>query len=178
MRVFVSLELSSDCLDRLAGWCSPLREEHRRLRWVRPELMHVTLRFFGDIGPEAVRRVIDLVEGFRPGERGILLERSGTFGRRRPSVYWLGGGFPDWTLLLAEELGRLPDGCGETATRRFVPHLTVARSGRSGRGPDSLPDPPGIEGEIDMVSVMDSRLGPEGPAYTRLGGLTLRPEGE
>lgn len=104
-----------------------------RVRWVRTESLHLTLRFLGSTVPErvdAIRRAVDLVAA---GERraDVVLGGGGAFpSPARPRVLWLGivaGGerLEQMAHALSVELERVgwpPEG------RPFRAHLTVART--------------------------------------------------
>src|SRR5437016_9832715 len=55
MRLFTAIQLSKETRDHLAGmktrWCA-LPDDAPKCSWVRPENLHVTLRFFGEV-PDA-----------------------------------------------------------------------------------------------------------------------------
>src|SRR6266568_760774 len=52
MRLFVALEIPSEVRENLAGLLKSLRAVSPQTRWVRPENLHVTLEFIGEV-PEA-----------------------------------------------------------------------------------------------------------------------------
>ncbi|MFO8183127.1 MAG: RNA 2',3'-cyclic phosphodiesterase [Candidatus Aegiribacteria sp.] len=168
MRVFAALELPEESLRMIAEWQSPLISRYPSLKWVSVDNMHITLRFYGDIGKDILERVRGTMAEWRPGPLGFTLSGVGSFGRKgSPSVYWLGGEFPVEVMEQARRLGAIPDGKGAVLGRRFLPHLTVAR--RRGGLPVSLPGPvEGIGGVITRAALVDSRLTSEGPEYTFL----------
>ncbi|MBT7486354.1 MAG: RNA 2',3'-cyclic phosphodiesterase, partial [Rhodospirillales bacterium] len=55
MRLFVGLALPSDIRLRLQALCSGIAGA----RWVKPENMHITLRFVGDVNGEDVEDLND-----------------------------------------------------------------------------------------------------------------------
>lgn len=168
MRVFAALELPEDSVRKIAEWQAPLISSYPSLKWVSVDKMHITLRFYGDIGSDILKRVRGTMAEWRPGPLEFSLLKAGSFGRRgSPSVYWLGGEFPAEVMEQARRLGAIPDGKGAVSARRFLPHLTVAR--RRGGLPVSLPGPEeGIEGVITRAALVDSRLTSKGPEYTFL----------
>ncbi len=103
-----------------------------KLRFVRGESRHLTLRFLGEIEPSAARGVSEALEravrGFGPFPVGPL--GVGFFPNAvRPKVVWVGVDDPDRQvapLYAAVEAALKPagfEGSGDT----FVPHITVAR---------------------------------------------------
>ncbi|MFD1151536.1 2'-5' RNA ligase family protein, partial [Saccharothrix hoggarensis] len=51
MSLFSALFPPADVVDELLDALAPLRLAHPRLRWVRPDRWHVTVRFFGEAEP-------------------------------------------------------------------------------------------------------------------------------
>ena len=128
--------------------------------------MHLTLRFFGNISESEVERICRLLSSWHPEHLAFSLDNIGSFGKRKsPSVFWLGGSFPEEVSRVASELGRIPDEKGKKGEHRFVPHLTFARRKDS----TTLPkfDPPGsIRGVFEEAAVINSRLTSSGLEYT------------
>ena len=47
MRVFIGVPLPAELRELVARTVDPLRDEAPRLKWVAPELYHLTLQFIG-----------------------------------------------------------------------------------------------------------------------------------
>ena len=172
MRVFAALEIPDDVIDHVGRWQRSLVELHPDLKWVSEGNMHLTLRFFGDIGPEALDVVLRIMSEWHPGPLDFALDRLGTFGRKdSPSVYWLGGEFPEVLQDIAGRLGSIPDDRGRVSRGGFIPHLTVARR-RGGQLPRLQP-PDAISGTITAASVIDSKLTSRGPEYRHIRKFDL-----
>lgn len=171
MRVFVALDLSAVTREAILKW----REETVRsvpgageLRWTRSSNCHLTLRYLGDITAGKVDMISGLLGAWAPGRLPFRLNVSGTFSRMGiPSVYWLGGDFPDEVTGLAGLLGKVPDHRDRLGNGDYFAHITVARPGRSA-GPRELPPPAEIGGFLDTVSIYNSRLTGEGSVYSTL----------
>jgi 2'-5' RNA ligase len=190
MRLFLAAELPDAVRVAVGRWRAQLESDVRGWRWVRPEGIHLTLRFLGEVDEhrdrsarDGWRRVAGTVEPFRVrlGELGCFPERGA------PRVLWAGidevepGG----------ALARLASGLEATARERgwegearpFRAHLTLARRAREGH-PDRLSPshaPPRGEGWVKEVVLFQSRLDRSGARYTALasfplGGSTARPE--
>lgn len=113
-----------------------------RVRWVRLDGLHLTLRFFGPVAPALVASLETAVDAVAAvsGTFRISLGGGGAFpDPNRPRTLWVGvedGGDECARLARAlEEMliaaGVAPDG------RPFRPHLTVARTDGSWGGPDA-----------------------------------------
>ena len=131
--------------------------------------MHLTLRFFGNVDDSVISEIAGALSSWKPGPLEFTLMKTGHFGRSpAPSVYWLGGIFPDEIKRKAEELASIPDDKGRTDKREFVPHLTVARRRRTSVIPDEIALSTEIEGVFRKAAVFNSRLTSKGPEYRYL----------
>lgn len=105
----------------------------RAVRWVRPEGLHLTLRFLGPTPVERLAAVGAVVRATAGRHRSFAVEIAGAGAfptLRRPRVLWLGVavGGPELAALAAdldrgfEPLGWAPEG------RPYAAHLTLARA--------------------------------------------------
>jgi len=152
----------------------PVRERGLPVKWVRPEGLHLTLKFLGDTDDarEAdLRGALGQVGG---GPVSLHIEGFGVFPDfQRPRVVWAGVA-PDPALeLLQHRVERLfaPLGFPPEA-RAFRPHLTLGRAARDARPRDFT----GLEGAltaltfaetavVDNVDLMESTLQSGGAVY-------------
>lgn len=153
------------------------------VRWARPENVHITLKFLGDVGEEDLARVAEALGpvGERHDPFEALVSGFGGFpsaGRAR--ILWAGiDEGADRLDTLArdvedslEPLGFAPD------TRPFRPHLTL---GRARRRPVSLgagTAQPGIRFPIRRMDLVQSLLGGAGAAYSTLAAYALSESGD
>ena len=135
MRLFVALEIPAAVRDNLAAQIDELRDlpaplAGKRLRWVRPENLHVTLKFIGDVEPaqlDGIRSALTAIGLDAPV--GLRFRGLGFFpNEKRPRVLWVGlhasGNLP----VLASDIDRALEGQGIARdVRAFTPHLTLAR---------------------------------------------------
>jgi 2'-5' RNA ligase len=183
IRAFLAVKLPDAIRDQYAGLYQKDGPWRGDLRWVRPENLHITLRFLGDIAeaqveslrPE-VERVTQDAEPFR-----VTLGNPGCFGPRgQPRVLWFA--LDDG----AQQLGSLAEELEEAVRRSgFAPekkpwrgHLTVARSRRVAPCGDweALLSQAGLTGlsfEVRELTLFSSQLGSQGPTYTELWTATL-----
>lgn len=159
------------------------------IRWEKPDKFHYTLKFLGDTSAadkaqaiEAARAAAGQIAPFMLTLGGI-----GTFPeKRRPQILWIGAknGVPDLTRL-AEYLDRsLAERGFAPETRRFKPHLTLARI-KSEAGEkavaQALNSPQKELEKVDKMEVipvsdfvlMSSELHSQGSVYTVLETFTL-----
>ncbi len=130
MRLFVAVELPEEVRKVLHDGLGPLKRDQPPARWVRPEGMHVTLKFLGERPAE----LVDALDGAVPGALATLPPVTIRFGgggffphERRPRVAWVGGeaaGLERWADAVDVAAATLGV---EREARPFSPHLTLAR---------------------------------------------------
>jgi 2'-5' RNA ligase len=187
VRLFVALEIPAAVRDNLAAQINELRDLRaplaaKRLRWVRPENLHVTLKFIGEV--EAAK-----LDGIRSALTAIGLDAPvgldfrglGFFpDEKYPRVLWVGlhasGNLP----VLASDIDRTLEGQGIARDERaFAPHLTLARF-----------EPRGLHERLRIAiqknserefgafearefHLIQSKLKPSGAEYTSLAAFPL-----
>lgn len=188
MRAFVAIELSDDAKRALAALIQSLR--NRRidgLRLVRPEGIHLTLKFLGNIDASRVPRIAAALAAVsaRHAPFRLTLTAPGFFPNAdRARVLWIGVGGDMRPLIdLQRDVDQTLAALGFAAeTRPFNPHLTIARMRDNAaradrrRAADALaayPLPPGIAVSANAVSLMQSELRPGGAVYTRIAHAAL-----
>ena len=185
IRAFVALPLPPAVKAALGGVVEALSPAwpSGAVRWVRPENMHLTLRFLGE-SPVAklpdIAAALDAVGG-QTAPFDLSLAALGSFpNRRRPQILWVGLRDGDGDLApLKEGLDRCLQGLGWPAEQRpFRPHLTLGRiKGRArGRADWSAAVPP-LDFAAGPLQLIESRLQPSGPVYTVLHRAPLAAEG-
>ncbi len=131
MRLFVALELDDKAKALLADYQQRLSSLDPLVRWVRPEQIHLTLKFLGEVPdtqvPE-IAKAMDVLADAAPFE--FEIEGVGTFGGpSSPRVIWVGVRGPSSPVMSLQRacqdclglLGFAPEG------RAFQPHLTLGR---------------------------------------------------
>jgi len=159
------------------------------LGWVRPEGMHLTLKFFGNISEGDIPRISAAVEPVTARFAPLNLEarRLGLFpDSRRPRVLWLGlSGDLDALKALQEEVDRELTLFGfHREDRPFRAHLTLARI-KSARGLSGLDrvmnKAEAFEAgrfQSDGLTLFRSRLTPRGAVYSKLADYPFLSGGE
>jgi len=129
MRLFTAIDLSEEVRRNLERLLERLRPT-ARLRWSRPENLHVTTKFIGE-WPEArldeLKRALAAIP--RPGAIPIAVRGLGWFpNARAPRVFWAGieAGSGLAELARQTELSTSRLGVPEEG-RPYSPHLTLAR---------------------------------------------------
>ena len=134
MRLFVALDLPDDVRRALGDLIRRLKKLCREARWVRPDAMHLTLKFIGHAIRDddaakfaSLRAALAAIRSDRAAEmqfRGV-----GFFpNARRPRVAWCGvEASPNLAQMAAEIEAALEPLGIPRESREFVPHLTLAR---------------------------------------------------
>jgi 2'-5' RNA ligase len=134
LRLFIAIELPADVLAALNDLQHNLQRDPAlaRLRWVRPEGIHLTLKFLGAVPakrlPEIEAGVAGAVVGIPQLE--LTLGNLGTFGSpRSPRVLWvdLAGDLDTLAKLQSQVEAEVVLLGFPAEPRRFSPHLTLAR---------------------------------------------------
>ena len=189
LRAFLAIEVPEDVKAVLAGLCRQLEEMGLGgLRLVRPDGVHLTLKFLGDVSTDVADTVASEVGLIAAGAPAMSLRLAdlGVFPGSGPArVLWVGVG--DDTSTLEElwlRIEAVTEGIGfPKEGRRFTPHLTLARvrsrassseRRRVRQALGSLRYEPGLPFEAASVALMSSTLGPAGAAYRELARLPLR----
>lgn len=168
-RLFIALELSENCRERLAG----LRTSIRGVRWLAADQLHLTIAFLGDVDVEPELRLREQLEKVRVPPFLLPIEGVGTFGGFRPSVIWSGvsTGHPHLFALHKRIHDALFAAHFEPELRSFHPHVTLARL-KGVSAPTLRPflkkhefDEFGLV-EFTSFALVSSMPGPEGSTYS------------
>lgn len=130
MRLFVALDLPEAVRTGLVELMSELKPAARDARWVRPEGMHITLKFIGNIDGEQLPEFRTALAPIRSGAPVEMQYRGIGFfpDARRPRVLWCGVEASPNLAELAAAIGSAVEPLGVAPeSRAFVPHLTLAR---------------------------------------------------
>ncbi len=184
VRLFLSFEPPDDVRDALAVFQQRLRSRIPDVRWVRPELLHATMTFLGEVDPAVLAALLPEIRTISAGHRvcGVTYEGVGVFpNARRPNVLWVGVTRMDQTLhRLKTELDAAVLRHGVALEERsFRPHVTLGRFRVGGRVDDLTPTLETLTFEpqrtsVQGIQVMRSDLSARGPAYTVLATNPLQ----
>ena len=181
VRAFTAVEVWPEIRERARALIHRFKDTTAKVTWVKPDQMHLTMNFLGDVPlndiPAVCKAVADAVEPFKPFD--VEMATVGVFPNyENPRTIWLGvgDGHEELVSLHTALQARLGDLGFRIDARRFHPHLTLGRV-------RSLPDGPGqlaglIKQHADFeagpmmiseVTVFSSDLGRDGPTYEVLG---------
>lgn len=132
IRTFVAIEIPDAIKTAIGTAVAGLREKNRGVRWVKPEGLHITLKFLGDVHEETVAPLSADLDGAAAASRPLSLSMAGfgAFpGLRRPRVVWLGlKGDVAELAALARSIDGVCARYGIAEERRpFSGHITLGR---------------------------------------------------
>ena len=199
IRSFLAVELTDSLRHELGRLQDHLRQRWGkdlgrdvRLSWVRPDSIHLTLKFLGDIDEQSVPRIQQAVEEIARVHRpvSIPLVRLGAFPRtQQPRVLWVGaseewekGGEAGRLQALHQDIEqscRVLDFAAEE--RPLSPHVTLARIKEGERRMGQVLATSGVMDKpvtlapllIESIVLMKSVLQPTGSVYTKLWDVRL-----
>ena len=185
LRAFVAVEMPVPVREALEEVQSGLKQLNIRARWVRPENIHLTLKFLGNIPAGHVPSIGEVlrVVARAHGRFSLAAAGVGVFpDMRRPKVIWVGlTSRPEALTPLQQDLdGRLAALGFPREAKSFRGHLTIGRFRAEG-----LPGPvadavkryaavPFGTFAVEEIILLKSYLQPEGPLYTPLAREKLK----
>jgi RNA 2',3'-cyclic 3'-phosphodiesterase len=130
VRLFVALDLPDTVREKLRDLTTRLSTQSSAVRWVRPEAMHITLKFIGETDPtkvDTLHTALNTIHSPQPVE--MTFHGVGFFpNERQPRALWCGVKALPNLPKLAEVIEHALEPLGFPAeSREFVPHLTLAR---------------------------------------------------
>ena len=195
MRVFIGIDLDPEVRGRISRFIEGVESFAPEARWVRPESMHVTLKFIGEQSPEQVEAITERMRRVEGRAFDIHPAGYGFFPTvKAPRVFWIGIQAAPQLSELAEIVDMAVAELGNPREDRpYSPHLTLARaSGRPGSPKRQKGDAPNqvfavLEkrlaalGELDFGTMTagefilyQSQPSPGGSKYTKLQRFPLR----
>jgi RNA 2',3'-cyclic 3'-phosphodiesterase len=183
-RSFIAVELSTEIAEGVRGIQAGLRDLTGGVSWVRPEGIHLTLKFLGEVDPERIEGIASAAEECIRGIGPFFIGIRGCGGfpnPRNPRVIWIG--VDDPAGLLKEIQAKVEKGMEEMGFARegraYTPHLTIGRL-RSGKGKGEVAQALEAMKECDLgtmevreICLFRSQLKPTGAEYTKLKVIQL-----
>jgi RNA 2',3'-cyclic 3'-phosphodiesterase len=185
IRSFLAFELPPEIKDQVRRISEELKKSKLDVRWVKPENIHLTIVFLGDVHEGDVsaigREVEKVCSGFHPFD--FRLKGLGVFpDRRRPRIFWVGfDGELERVASFKDTLcERLISFNIKEEKRQFKPHLTLGRFRNPGRADAKLDEilakhegfsSPAFN--VKELILFKSDLKPQGPIYAKLEAWEL-----
>jgi 2'-5' RNA ligase len=188
MRLFVAIEIAPEIRERLAALISEFQPKVANAAWVRPEGLHITLKFLGNVPDEKCSRIEDALQTIKAAPFSLSIANIGVFPNpRSPRVLWAGIDSGPELAALAVKIEDALNPLGfERERRDFSPHVTLARF-KNGKGKPkldallseqtSMGEGAHIHGFGTMAAthfhLYESKLSPQGARYSKLASFAL-----
>ncbi len=181
VRAFWAIPLPQQLKVSIGELQRQLRTEIKAVRWVRPDNLHLTLHFFGEVDQETLEKIKVSMLSVRDCGRSFMVEVKGLGAfpdLHRPRVIWLG-------LEPQAQLRQLQLDCTEilhhtgvaVESRPYSPHLTIGRLRQIRPDLTALFSPVGQTRighlPVDRLVLYESRLHPGGAEHRPLQTVAL-----
>jgi 2'-5' RNA ligase len=128
VRAFVALELSGDMREQLAKAQNVLRECTSRLTFVDPAIIHITVKFLGDVDERKIPPVKEALSTIRADPFPVTGRMITVNDPRRPRTVWCTIDDDGRSRQLFMHMEDVLEPIGFAREKRpFTPHATVAR---------------------------------------------------
>lgn len=195
MRLFVALDIEDAIRERIARFVEGVQGFAPDARWVKPESLHVTLKFIGEQPEPQVEKINQALSNVSAAPMQISFRSYGFFPTATSArVFWIG-------IEAGPELASLASGVDDRTSalgiakedRAYSPHLTLARGPGGSGAPHrhrqdrpnrtfqrlqeklaGLPAPEFGTMAAREFFLYQSQLSPKGSKYTKLARFELR----
>jgi RNA 2',3'-cyclic 3'-phosphodiesterase len=195
MRLFIALDIDDAIRERITRFVEGVDAFAADARWVKPESLHVTLKFIGEQPETAVEQIKCALTKVVANTTEIHFRGYGFFPTPKSArVFWIGMDAGPQLAMLAAAIDEATSSVGLPKEYRvFSPHLTLARSAGSSGSPRrqkgdrpnraferlqeklaALPTPEFGTMTPREFFLYQSQLSPKGSKYTKLAGFTLK----
>jgi 2'-5' RNA ligase len=160
MRIFIGIDLDGEIRAKIARFIEGVNGFAAEARWVRPESLHITLKFIGEQKPEQVAAITQRLRQVASPPIEINMAGFGFFPTAKaPRVFWIGIHAGPRLAQLASDIDAAVGELGiPREDRAFSPHLTLARAGAAGKR--SSGDPKWRKGDApnSLFATLQKRL--------------------
>jgi len=188
LRAFIAVEIPAEIQQNIDRKTAHFRQTiHSLVRWVPPQNIHLTLKFLGDVSPNSLEFLRQMLrtEAENLPAFDLLLAGLGVFPNlKRPRVIYIGIQAPVTLDLLQRAIESASRRLGyEAEERPFSAHLTLGRVRQNANAVDQQQIRRAIEGtqvdvlgttRVDSVHLYKSEINPGGSIYTRLYSAPLK----
>ena len=173
-RLFVAIEIPKSLSDDISAAQSMIRSSVKtsaQMTFVDPRLMHITLKFIGEVNENAVQKIKAALCSISFSPFSIQVKRIELNSKKQPRVLWLSLHTSPPLVELATSVEQILTPFGiEREKREYNPHITLARIKRS--SPELISAVASVRDSIECTfPVTDfvlkkSVLTPSGPIYS------------
>ena len=137
MRTFVAFDIDDAIRLRIQRFMEGVSGFAPDARWVRPESLHITLKFIGEKPNDTVEEIKRVLSGIQAGSFEVSFRGYGFFPTTNAArVFWIGIESGPQLPALAKAIDDATSTLGiPREDHAFTPHLTLARGGRGSGSP-------------------------------------------
>ncbi len=180
MRLFIAIEPPTELQERAFAMAGPLREAGADVKWVRPEQLHYTLKFLGEVPDERAKEIEERLRQLLAGAKAfsVHIAGAGYFGSEKfPRVLWFG--VTEGREELVALMEKIGTAFADVRKDEFAAnaHLTIGRVNGSARklvdALEKLKDAEVGAFFANEVVVKRSALARTGPIYSTVAKVGL-----
>jgi RNA 2',3'-cyclic 3'-phosphodiesterase len=193
MRLFIALDIDDGIRERIQRFLEGIHAFAPDARWVKPESLHVTLKFLGEEPPESIGQIKQSLSQIQSAAFEVAFRGYGFFPTPKAArVFWVGIEAGPQLLTLAKSVDECMHAVGiPKEDHPFSPHLTLARGGKAGAPRRQKGDRPNLKFQrlqeklaalappdfgtmtAREFFLYESKLSPSGSQYMRLERFPL-----
>lgn len=185
-RLFIAVEFPQHIISILKERQEQIKKSGVDAKWVSPHNIHLTLKFLGKVPAEKIESLSGILDSLFSAQKSfqVILSELGYFHMHfYAQVIW--AGLKDPGMTLNNIVSNLDDSLSKLGFkkegREFQPHATLARL-RFGQSKIPLTetlDELNLKSKktiffVDNITLFESRLSPEGPAYFIIHKVKLK----
>jgi len=186
LRLFIAIDIGEEVKRDIASLIDKLRTHDTNIKWVKPENIHITIKFLGEVSSDIVINIEKAISLVASRHSFFVLHARGTGvfpNFARPRVLWVGINKDSGLEKIHNDINNELKPLGfEPEDRDFHPHLTIGRvKSPVGLNP-LLKDLRGYMDRefgkitVDKLLLVKSTLKPAGAEYEILYSAPLRKE--
>ena len=170
MRCFIAIDIVEDAKIFINDYIRQnLVSSFEGVKWVKPQNLHITLVFLGDVSREAIKLIKHVMRKVCSNYHRFNIELSGLGyfpNSKKPKIIWLGVKEQPIIYKIKKELDVELENIGFYMDKKsFVPHLTIGRV-KSKISSDIIKTLDfTATSSVKEINLMESRLYSHGPVY-------------
>ncbi len=182
IRAFIAIDLPPQTKEKIYKSYKKFTKTKTNISWVKPENLHITLVFLGNLYPREIKKTIEVISSTKinsnlnPSDTRATIDKVGFFPiPTHPKVVWYGfSKKPLWIEQLYSDIcnGLRNKRINFDIKKEFIPHITIARVKKSlGEIVFSAPH---ITTQLSEITLFQSKLSPSGARYIKLFSKQLK----
>lgn len=177
VRAFFAVDLTADIRNEFYPVQDALRNSDAKLTCVNPALLHITMKFLGEISDELMATIQGAISDYSFEPTEITVSGVRLHPKKRPRLVWADAGDNGWCAARVAELDEILAPLGiARETRIFTPHITIARIKRYDpslrAAAAEVSDHVFGRMRVDTIALKKSTLTPQGPVYEDIMEIT------